>query len=132
MNKILLIVTLFVVSCAPYSVKELRKEPQTHKISFTSNYDYKTTYNKILKKLRECESNSIVQGDIDTEEKNGIITVIISQIDGIHYSRAIDITSENDSQAKVKEFYWSNWSKPEALAVEGWINYDSTDCTKEY
>ncbi len=132
MNKILLIVTMFVVSCAPYSAKELRKDPQTHKISFTSNYDYKTTYNKILKKLRECESNSIVQGDIDTEEKNGIITVIISQIDGIHYPMAIDISSVDDLQSKVKVFNWSNLSKPEALAIEGWINYDETGCTKEY
>jgi hypothetical protein len=132
MNKILIITILFVVSCVPYSAKELRKDPQTHKLSFTSNYDYKITYNKILKKLRECESNSIVQGDIDTEEEKGIITVITSGIDGIHYTMAIDISSIDESQSKVKEFYWSNWSKPEALAVEGWINYDETSCTKGY
>ncbi len=98
---------LALAGCAPSTAGGVRDLGPEHQTVFAAPENYQRVYRKLLDRERECyqagliTAQMVVQGDIYTDTKSGVITVSLVGALGTQVYQVLDVAATDENHTKI-------------------------------
>lgn len=137
MKKILLVLPLALVGCAPTSVLSVKELGPERQYAFTVEENYQSVYRKIVNQERKCyESISnalngqfIVRADLYQDLRSGTISTAQYAGYGLNIWRVIEVESIDSATSKVKAYLGIGPVEKGGQLLKQWVLDNSQDCS---